>query len=1150
MDELLKKYGISEHSEFQMIKKELEKIQRDKLNTLSEIQLQSNEDKDDTYRVELLQKELQQIEDAIESITWSIKLFNSGLNNYKTDGKEPVDNKQPDDHELKASEMKTSVCDVVSAYEAMRRAAEQDDEKSQYQLGRMHYSGEGALKSKTEAIYWFTKAATKGSLDSQLMLGRMYELGDGVDQNEVKSRYWYEKAASQGDVENQYKVGCSFLNKNDSSAIHWLLKAAEQGHQKAIEFVIEQCYAQEYINIVNNNLELFLKAAEQGNSKAQYLLGRERTLYKGTSERNTSEALEWFMKASGSEEVKAMFSLGMMLCLGDNVKQDIEKGIYWLEKAANKGNAEACYHLGKLYYKGDVVNKEYEKAVKYFMMADHNSMLDSEGYLCSIYYERKEYLKAFNQCNKLIEHGKYSLEVIKILGDLYYYGHETKQDYSEAFRCFKNASEEGYLEVNYKLGEMYWSGLGVKQDFTSAYKCYHKLENLNDSNQGVVYERLGDMSYFGLGTTENIDEALRYYSKAEELAMNSVSLKLNFIRSNSGKAVTEYQCEQQGTKEVINWITFAAESDCIKASIILGSVYKNRHVEREAKKWYQKAADLGNADALFILGMMYEKNYVYEESNKIASDYYQKAANQNNAKAMYHLGKLYEKGYGVKEDLEQAKKLYSSASDGNIAIASTKLGDFYYKDKKYVQAIKYFLKAVMQGDTKPQFQIGEMYLRGEGVTSDLAEAIKWFNQASEHGDTEAQKRLADIYEDKYGTYNTKDIKKAIEFLKMSAIGGNKYAQHDLAEKYYYGTGVERDYVEAIKWFTAAAEKYDYNAMVHLGDLYLKDRLSFISREDAAHWYKGACVYTDEKFKYGITVVYDMSSEKSITKCYVDEALRGYNERVAYRRIAQQTFKYLYDFDNEYTSKDIGIRVKELELNAENGKIEAQRITAAIYLFGYNVKQDINKAVYWFSKAAVKEDTSSIMQLAYLYESITPPDYRNAAKWYEEAVKLGEPKGLKVPEIHIAECYEKVGDLDKAFQWFLRASKEGVITIQLAEYYRKGNGTKRDYGKATEIYRKLIEKQSDKEAYRELGLMYYEGLGVQKNYKEAAELLELGKLDEDPEVLYVLGDIYISGKEMKKDYRKASDYFRKAAQKGMLKAKSRIMGMKLLHVYEE
>ena len=59
--------------------------------------------------------------------------------------------------------------------------------------------------------------------------------------------------------------------------------------------------------------------------------------------------------------------------------------------------------------------------------------------------------------------------------------------------------------------------------------------------------------------------------------------------------------------------------------------------------------------------------------------------------------------------------------------------------------MKWYRKAVEQGDASAQFNLGLCYGKGQGVAQSHSEAEKWFRKAAEQGDTEAQKILKELF---------------------------------------------------------------------------------------------------------------------------------------------------------------------------------------------------------------------------------------------------------------------------------------------------------------------------------------------------------------------------------------------------------------------
>src|SRR3990167_5301828 len=86
----------------------------------------------------------------------------------------------------------------------------------------------------------------------------------------------------------------------------------------------------------------------------------------------------------------------------------------------------------------------------------------------------------------------------------------------------------------------------------------------------------------------------------------------------------------------------------------LGSFYaKEENALMNLEKsvdWYQKAADLGDADGMYHLALCYDDGKGVVQNKVRAAEWYQKAADLGNVGAMYHLALCYNDGEGVARD--------------------------------------------------------------------------------------------------------------------------------------------------------------------------------------------------------------------------------------------------------------------------------------------------------------------------------------------------------------------------------------------------------------------------------------------------------------------------------------------------------------------
>jgi len=79
------------------------------------------------------------------------------------------------------------------------------------------------------------------------------------------------------------------------------------------------------------------------------------------------------------------------------------------------------------------------------------------------------------------------------LGEMFYYGKGTTQDYEEAIQWYTKAAEQGHAAAQSNLGVMYYIGEGVAQNFKEAVKWSRKAaeqgNHVAQSNLGIMYAK-------------------------------------------------------------------------------------------------------------------------------------------------------------------------------------------------------------------------------------------------------------------------------------------------------------------------------------------------------------------------------------------------------------------------------------------------------------------------------------------------------------------------------------------------------------------------------------------------------------------------------------------------------------------------------------
>lgn len=189
---------------------------------------------------------------------------------------------------------------------------EQDshDDKLQYRLGQMLYTGTGTGKDAQAAIGYLKKSAKLGNINAQYLLGKVcLETGSGDPAQAVA---WMTKAAEAGNAAAQYSLGKLYLAGEDTP------------------------------KDVAAAIRLFTLSAEQKNEFAADQLGK---LYLRGEDmpKDTEAAIRWLTASAELGNQFAQYALGKLYFYDGDVPRDKEKSLYWLGLAAAQGNVYAQF---------------------------------------------------------------------------------------------------------------------------------------------------------------------------------------------------------------------------------------------------------------------------------------------------------------------------------------------------------------------------------------------------------------------------------------------------------------------------------------------------------------------------------------------------------------------------------------------------------------------------------------------------------------------------------------------------------------------------------------------------------------------------------------------------------------------------------------
>ncbi len=377
--------------------------------------------------------------------------------------------------------------------------------------------------------------------------------------------------------------------------------------------------------------------------------------------------------------------------------------------------------------------------------------------------------------------------------DFYIEGLEYYQQerYNLAFLSFRDAitGEEKEERAYFWIGQLYHLGQGGTTDFNKAYEFYllayqagdpriHNTDILQDlyeqGGRGSGYI-LGRLYYDGHVPRDDV-KALKYFQTDADRGHVEANYYIGLIHYEG------YQTEKSYLLAV-EYLQKASAKNYHDAHILLGRIfyrgegYIGKDPQR-AKRLFTNSARQGNMKGQYYLAGLYYVGDIVAQDYQQAKTLFESSAAQNYAPSQYFLGQLYYHGHGVKRDYQQALNWYEKAAVQKHVPAILRVAQFYQlgygvaEDEN--EALEYYKKAALLGSADGRFQLAMMYY---GIDGDLKKVIALLHEAANNGHMMAQYNLGQFY--RHGIGVTHDNLLAWVWFSIALNHGNDRAQQDV-----------------------------------------------------------------------------------------------------------------------------------------------------------------------------------------------------------------------------------------------------------------------------------------------------------------------------------------------------------------------------------
>lgn len=202
---------------------------------------------------------------------------------------------------------------------------------------------------------------------------------------------------------------------------------------------------------------------------------------------------------------------------------------------------------------------------------------------------------------------------------------EFENEQRKVIEKLEKIAEEGNVHAPYLLGAYYYRGLSGEKDLEKAFKWFL----IGAERDNALAQYWTAMFYAnGIYITQDHVKALEYFYKLSEFAKDD-TFEMGFILPKDTTSEFKKQLQEYSNE------AFKLQ---IKAFAAIGTylLYGEKGIAKDydaARKWFRKAAKLGNVDAQVNLGIIYYDGLGVNHNKQEALKWLKMAADQGDKQA-------------------------------------------------------------------------------------------------------------------------------------------------------------------------------------------------------------------------------------------------------------------------------------------------------------------------------------------------------------------------------------------------------------------------------------------------------------------------------------------------------------------------------------
>ncbi len=510
------------------------------------------------------------------------------------------------------------------AHKFLESAAQSGDKYAKLRLGEIYLGEDERFVDADEAYKYALDAYDLGVESALVVLSKSCVLR--LDRDNFDK---YFALAKKGNALCQCYVGECYLNgasiispyaeKDEKKAYKYLSKAANDGEECAQILLAKMI--RDGVGTKQDVYKAMTMLEKTAQTSVDAIVEIAVSYRDGLGvARLLAEARKYFRKAASYGDFYSKQEYEKLYLKTPKGKKEAEtKAII---QKASEGDWKAQYQLGIKYAQGDGVKKDAQKAIECFKVGVQHGDIASLCWLCDMYYRSEygicNYEKAFELCNKLIEHPQLSdsNRALTYGRIAYMYSNAKGVEYNldKAVEMFKRSAEYGSSDAYFELGKLF---------FSDKYDC------------------------------KNVERAIGLFKKGAQLDNEKCINQLAYIYFEGAQVEPDYAL---GVK-------YALASDRMGNtgchSLLATAYWNGKGVEENwqlAKKYAESGLKAFEDDwwALGVLGDLYIRGCGVEKNVTKGFAYHLRAAKTGCVAAQYVVAQNYANGTCGQRDIDKA----------------------------------------------------------------------------------------------------------------------------------------------------------------------------------------------------------------------------------------------------------------------------------------------------------------------------------------------------------------------------------------------------------------------------------------------------------------------------------------------------------------